>query len=103
MDVNRDTLIQQLMQRYNYTKTAATSVVNDFTDTVVDNLRDGNTVSLRGFGCFDILRRAARSCPNPQTGELVEVPEHYIPRFYPGKSMRAAVKLWEADEARGDA
>lgn len=101
MDIQRNDLIAQLMERYGYTKQAATDIVRDFTDTVVDNLRGGNTVTLRGFGSFDILERKARSCPNPQTGERVEIPAHWIPRFYPGVKMRAAVKMWEDDERRG--
>lgn len=40
-------------------------------------------------------------CPNPQTGEKVDVPAHWIPRFYPGNGMRRVVKLWEDNTKRG--
>ena len=101
MNIKRNDLIQQLVNKYRYTKKAATDIVDDFTDIVLENLREGNTISLRGFGCFDILERKARSCPNPQTGEKVEVPAHWIPRFYPGNKMRLAVKMWEDDTNKG--
>ncbi len=101
MDIKRNDLIQQLVSKHGYTKKAATDIVDDFTDIVLENLRGGNTVSLRNFGCFDILERKARSCPNPQTGEKVDVPAHWIPRFYPGSKMRLAVKMWEDDSRRG--
>ncbi len=67
MNIKRNDLIQQLISEYGYTKKAATDIVDDFTSIVLENLRNGNTVSLRNFGCFDILERRARSCPNPQT------------------------------------
>lgn len=101
MNVKRNDLIQQLVSKHGYTKKAATSIVDDFVDIVLENLGAGNAVSIRNFGCFDILERKARSCPNPQTGERVEVPAHWIPRFYPGNGMRLVVKMWEDGTKRG--
>jgi len=101
MNIKRNDLIQQLVNEYNYTKKAATRLVDDFVNIILDNLENGNTVSIRNFGCFDILERKARSCPNPQTGGRVEVPAHWIPRFYPGNGMRLAVKKWEDNHNRG--
>lgn len=94
-------LIQQLVDKHGYTKKAATCIVDDFADIVIENLRNGNTVSIHDFGQFDILERKARSCPCVQTGEEVEIPAHLVPRFYPWKKMRLAVKLWEDDSKRG--
>ena len=93
MDIKRVDLIQQLVDKHGYTKKAATSIVDDFTDIILYNLGNGDTVS--------ILERKARSCPNPQTGEKVDVPAHWIPRFYPGNKMRLVVKLWEDSTKRG--
>lgn len=101
MDIKRNDLIEQLVEKHGYTKKAATSIVDDFVDVVLENLSEGNTVSIRNFGCFDILERKARSCPNPQTGETVEIPAHWIPRFYPGNKMRLVVKMWEDNNKRG--
>jgi nucleoid DNA-binding protein len=101
MDLKRTDLIQQLVERHGYTKAAATSIVDDFTESILYNLENGNTVSLHGFGCFDLLERKERRCPNPQTGETVTVPAHYIPRFYPWRAMRRAVKVWEDNTKRG--
>lgn len=101
VNVNRDKLIQQLVDRHCYTKKAAGALIDDFTDIIIYNLRNGDTVSLYGFGNFDIINRKARSCPNPQTGERVHIPEHFIPHFHPGKRMKLAVKMWEDDVNRG--
>lgn len=101
MDIKRNDLIQQLVDKHKYTKKAATSVVDDFADIILDNLSKGNTVSIRNFGCFDILERKERSCPNPQTGETVNIPSHWIPRFYPSKRMRLVIKMWEDNTRRG--
>ncbi len=93
-------MIRQLVGK-GYTKKAATSVVDEFTNLVLENLGDGNSVSIKGFGCFDLLKRKARRCPNPQTGEMVDVPAHWIPRFYPGRQMKSVVAVWEDSQDRG--
>jgi len=100
MNVKRNDMIRQLVEK-GYTKKAATSVIDEFTNLVLENLGDGNSVSIRGFGCFDLLERRARQCPNPQTGEMVDVPAHWIPRFYPGRQMKSVVALWEDSHDRG--
>lgn len=107
LNIKRTDLIDQLRQKCGFTKRDATSIVDEFSNIIIDNLRSGNTISIHNFGCFDILERKARSCPNPVTGETVQVPAHYIPRFYPSKRMREVVKEWEHDHTeevnlRGD-
>lgn len=101
MNIKRMDLIQQLADKYGYTKKDATSIIDDFTAVILDNLREGNSVSIHNFGCFDILERKARSCPNPQTGERIDIPAHWVPRFYAGAKMRMTVKMWEDDARRG--
>lgn len=101
MKVKRADLIQQLADDYGYSKKAATDIVDVFTDVILNNLEKGNSVLVRNLGCFDLLVRQERSCPNPVTGERVVIPTHYIPRFYPSKRMRIAVKKWEDNTKRG--
>ncbi len=98
MNIKRMELVKQLIDKHGYTKSAAMAIVDDFADIILDNMREGNSVSIQNFGCFDILLRNARSCPNPQTGEKIDIPKHYVPRFYPSDKMRTAVKLWERDD-----
>ena len=101
MNIGRKEFIDQLADRYGYTKKSAALVVDDFIETILSNLERGDTVSFYGFGSFDILERKARKCRNPQTGEDCPIPAHWIPRFYPGSRMRVAVKKWEAKRDRG--
>ena len=50
MDIKRVDLIQQLVDRHGYTKKAATSIVDDFTNLILENLEEGNTISIHNFG-----------------------------------------------------
>ena len=101
MKINQKDFIQQLVDERGYTKKSATMIVSDFTDLIIKNLENGNSVSIRGFGCFDIIERKARSCANPQTGERCDIPAHFVPRFFAGNYLRFAVKKWVAKQFRG--
>ncbi len=101
MNVYKKDFVNQLMEKYHYTKSSATSLVDDFLNVVEDNMEKGNAIFFYGFGCFDMIERRARSTVNPQTKERCPVPAHWVPRFYPGRRLRRAVKKWEDNEKRG--
>lgn len=100
MNLTKNDLVFQLTQE-GFTKRAATEIIDEFTALIIENLERGNTISIRGFGCFDIQERKARACPNPRTGERMDIPAHWMPRFYPGNEMKRAVKVWASNEKRG--
>lgn len=101
MKVKRADLIQQLSDHYGYTKKDAANVIDDFTSVVLNNLEQGNEVSVRNLGQFHRALRKERSCPNPVTGERVVIPAHFVPKFSPSHQMRVSVRLWEDNVDRG--
>ncbi|MCM2255728.1 MAG: integration host factor subunit beta [Vicinamibacteria bacterium] len=58
---------------------------------ILDALREGDKVELRGFGSFRLRHRSTRSGRNPKTGEGVVVPEKVVPHFKPGKELRELI------------
>ena len=64
-------------------------VVNEIFDEMVEALRRGDRVELRGFGVFSAKLRAARQGRNPRTGAAVTVAKRALPFFKTGKEMRA--------------
>lgn len=101
MKVTKRDLIDQLVENYHYTKSSAKELVDTFTDIVLENMEAGNTVSIHGFGSFDIITRKARTARDPLYHQLHEVPEHLVARFFPGNSMKRAVRTWEDNRNRG--
>lgn len=82
-------LVEEVARAAQLSKKQAEQVVHTFFDTVVESLRTGTKVELRGFGSFRIRQRGARLGRNPKTGERVAVPPKRIPYFKPGKELRA--------------
>ena len=64
-------------------------IVSVMLDEMVEALRRGDRVELRGFGAFSVKLRDARQGRNPRTGAAVLVAKKAIPAFKTGKDMRA--------------
>ena len=69
-------------------------VVQNFLDTVTNQVADGNQVILRNFGAFQVKRSKPKVGRNPsQPGSEVKIPERTIVKFKPGKEMKDRVAL----------
>ena len=64
-------------------------IVTAILDEMVEALRRGDRVELRGFGASSAKRRAARTGRNPRTGVAVQVSRKAVALFKTGKEMRA--------------
>jgi integration host factor subunit beta len=81
-------LVEQVASSAELTKKHAEMIVNTVFDSIVESLRDGEKIELRGFGSFRIRHRGSRVGRNPKTGATVHVPPKRIPYFKPGKDLR---------------
>jgi integration host factor subunit beta len=81
-------LVEQVARDTLLTKKHAELVVNTVFDSIVQSLKEGDKIELRGFGSFRIRRRGARLGRNPKTGDHVDVPPKRIPYFKPGKDLK---------------
>ena len=63
-------------------------VVNAIFDKMVEALRRGDRVELRGFGAFSVRLRGPHEGRNPRTGAAVPVAKKAWPFFKTGKEMR---------------
>lgn len=73
------------------TKVETEAVVDGFISTVINSLKDGKNIEIRGFGSFKVKKRRGRMARNPRTGEQVRVEEHYVPLFKVSKELKALV------------
>ncbi|MEO9886337.1 MAG: HU family DNA-binding protein [Balneola sp.] len=73
------------------TKVETEAVVNGFMETVIDSMKRGKHIELRGFGSFKVVKRAQRVARNPKTNEEVIVPEQFAPMLKVSKDFKEAV------------
>jgi integration host factor subunit beta len=81
-------LVEEVSEKTGLPKKQAEIVVNTVFESIVDTLKTGEKIELRGFGSFRIRQRDSRTGRNPKTGDKVDVPAKRIPYFKPGKELR---------------
>lgn len=81
-------LVEEVARTTQLTKKHAEIIVNTVFESIVNSLREGEKIELRGFGSFRIRHRGSRTGRNPKTGDKVKVPPKRIPFFKPGKELR---------------
>ena len=59
---------------------------------MVNSLRKGERIEIRGFGSFSLRYRKSRVGRNPKSGQSVNIEERYVPHFKPGKNLKERVK-----------
>jgi integration host factor subunit beta len=58
---------------------------------IVNTLKAGGRVELRGFGAFSIRKREARKARNPKNGQEVFIGERFAIYFRTGKELRERI------------
>jgi DNA-binding protein HU-beta len=73
-------------------KKDAEAAVNSVLSAITDALKQGDAVTLVGFGTFKVAERQGRMGRNPRTGKEIEIKGRKVPKFQAGKGLRDAVK-----------
>lgn len=83
---NKSDLIDAISAATGLARTDANRAIDAFTTAIRDQAEAGNVVKITGFGKFEMRTRAARVGRNPQTGEVIQVPETPYLYFKASKS-----------------
>ncbi len=89
--MNKSEFVNAIAEETGLTKADAARAADAFVDVVTRALKDGDSVSLIGFGTFSVKRREARTGRNPRTGDAIKIPASNIPGFKAGKALKDAV------------
>jgi len=90
--VNKTSLIQEIADRTDASKTEAQKFFDAFTDVVQDSLKKGEDVQITGFGKFYVQKREAREGINPQTKQKINIPASRVPKFTAGNALKNQLK-----------
>ncbi|MCE1240678.1 MAG: HU family DNA-binding protein [Azonexaceae bacterium] len=89
--MNKTELIDQIAASADISKAAAGRALDAAVDAIKDALKNGDSVSLIGFGTFYVGERAARTGRNPRTGKTLTIKAAKSPKFRAGKGLKDAV------------
>jgi DNA-binding protein HU-beta len=89
--VNKSELISAIADGSSLTKADAGRALDATIDAITTSLKDGEPVTLIGFGTFEVRDRAARAGRNPRSGETIQIKASKNPAFKAGKALKDAV------------
>lgn len=91
MDMTKADLIALIAERLKVTGARAELMVDQVFNAMVDALKRGEGIEIRGFGSFTIRRYKAYAGRNPRTGAAVQVRPKRLAFFKVGKELRQRV------------
>ena len=89
--MNKTELIAAVAEKTGMTKKDAERVINATVDTITEALVKGETVSMSGFGIFEVKAREARVGRNPRTKEAIQIPATRLPAFKASKALKDTI------------
>ncbi|MGE5430853.1 MAG: HU family DNA-binding protein [Syntrophomonadaceae bacterium] len=93
-------IVEKIALGTGVTKLETEAIVEGFLNTVIEALKEGKGIEIRGFGSYKVRKKKARLARNPKTGEKVFVDEHYVPSFKFSKDFKAIVDKGLKEETK---
>ncbi|MDR1164643.1 MAG: HU family DNA-binding protein [Deltaproteobacteria bacterium] len=81
-------LVAKLAEDSEISQAATKKVIDGLVTTILKTVKKEKRFAVSGLGVFHLVKRAKRTCRNPQTGEPVKVKAHYALTFKPSKSVK---------------
>ena len=89
--MKKNELVEKVAEGASLTKTDAERAINALVSAVSEALVEGDKVTLKGLGTFEVRDRIARTGRNPRTHETIEIPASKVPAFKASSTLKDAV------------
>lgn len=90
--MNKTDFISAIAAESGLSKVDARKAVEAFVSTVTKALKEGDKVSLIGFGTFSVSEKGERTGINPATKATITIPAKKVAKFKPGAELAEAIK-----------
>ena len=79
--MNKADLVNAIAKETGLSKVKSGEALDAFVTAVSESLKNGDKVTLVGFGTFATSQREARKGRNPKTGEVINIPSKRVAKF----------------------
>ena len=90
--MNNKNFLLKLSQRSGNELDATSRLVESVLHSMVDQLQDGNSVVISGFGSFEVKKKMERISVNPVSHQRLLIPPKLVVGFKPSSSVKEEVK-----------
>ena len=89
--MNKAELVEVISEKVGVPKKEVEDIIDNLTDTIINKLKEGQEVTLTGFGAFSARARKGRVGVNPRNpSEKIDIPSVVVPKFKAGKNLKEA-------------
>ncbi|WP_185872733.1 HU family DNA-binding protein [Blattabacterium cuenoti] len=85
--MNKTELVHSISEKTGIAKNEVKTVIESFIQTIIQSLKQGNKVTLIGFGTFSVIDRNPRTGVNPRTGQKIHIPGKKVAKFKIGSEL----------------
>ena len=93
VNLTKKDLVNFIYMQLGFSKSISENLIDDFFQTIIDNLSKEKTLKLSGFGTFSIRQKKSRIGRNPKTKEEKIITERNVVLFKPSKEFKEFVNL----------
>jgi len=90
--MNRKELIDAVAAKTEMKKVDVERVIEGTISAITEELANGGSVALTGFGTFATSERSERTGRNPSTGAEMKIAASRVAKFKVGSALKSAVK-----------
>ena len=90
--MNNKEFISELSRRFVYTNKDTTQLVSSVISIMTQQLQDGNTVAIKGFGTFEVRKKLERISINPATQQRMLIPPKLVLTYKPSAILKEKFK-----------
>ncbi len=85
-------IVEKVVEATGLTKTKAREIVDMVLDEIFNALVNGESVIIRRFGTFEVVKSNRVKGRNLQTGEEVRIEPRRVVRFRPSKKLKKVIE-----------
>ncbi len=90
--MNNKEFISELSKRMGYSNKDATQFVSSVLNVMSQELQDGKSVVIQGFGSFDVKKKLERISVNPVTRQRMLIPPKLVLSYKPSITLKEKFK-----------
>ena len=93
INLTKKDLVNLIYMQLGFSKQISENLIDDFMQTIIDNLNKEKKLKLSKFGTFSIRQKKSRVGRNPKTKEEKIIAERNVVLFKPSKSFKDFINL----------
>ena len=86
--MTKNEIIEKIVRELHLPYVKGKVIVDIIIDEMINALKAGKSIQLRGLGSFIVKTRQKMKRRHPGTGKIITIPKQKVVRFIPGKDLK---------------